>query len=203
MISGKRISLVLLSLAIVCIISATPARADIVIAGSTTGCFGANCTPAPHPAPLLDLTFSGGCFGCVGSPGTNNIGTFTLGNLPADYNGQTFTLLVNFLGPTNPNPATFTATLTGGVDSLGNGSLLIHFIDSPRIFGSIDFGLCSRCTHTPVQLGFYLYDLTLSPGQSVNLTSNVVVIPEPTTLFLLGTGLAGLAARHRRRRLNR
>ena len=196
MVPSKRILLTLLSFAILCIGSAATARADVVIAGSTTGCFGPNCAPMQQPPSLFGLTFTGGCFGCASQPGMNNVGTFTLSDLSANYNGQTFTLLVNFLGPTNPNPATFNATMT----ELGDGNLLIQFIDSPQIFGSIDFGECSRCSNRFVQLRFYFNDVIIGAGQTANLTGRAVVVPEPTTLFLLGTGLAGLAARHRRRR---
>ena len=199
MFSSKRVLLTLLSLAILCIGSAATVRADVIIAGSTSGCFGPNCSPE-HATSVIDLTFSGGCFGCAAPTGIIQIGTFTLGSLPADYTGQTFTLLINFAGPTFPNPATFTATLTGSVDAGGDGSLLIHFMDSPRIFASIDFGECSFCSNRPASFIFHINDLNLRPGENAIVTANAGVIPEPATIFLLGTSLMGAAGWSLKRR---
>jgi hypothetical protein len=40
---------------------------------------------------------------------------------------------------------------------------------------------------------------TLSPGDSIGVTSRFEIIPEPTTLFLVGMGVTGLALARRRR----
>jgi hypothetical protein len=42
-------------------------------------------------------------------------------------------------------------------------------------------------------------EFTLSPGDSIGITSRFEIIPEPTTLLLVGTGVAGLALARRRR----
>jgi hypothetical protein len=198
MFSGQRVLLTLFAFVILCVSTARTAQGGVVH-GSTRGCFGANCTPE-STASLLDLTFDGGCFGCIFEPQLQTIGAFTLGNSnAANFNGQSFTLWVRFDGPTFPEITTFTATLTAGVDANGE-YLLIDFIDSPKIFTHIIFGECSRCTSQVVPLWFEPKDLILRAGQSATLFAESRVIPEPATIVLLGTGLAGVAARHFKRR---
>jgi hypothetical protein len=40
---------------------------------------------------------------------------------------------------------------------------------------------------------------TLSPGDSIGITSRFEIVPEPTTLLLVGMGVTGLALARRRR----
>src|SRR5688572_28770484 len=103
------------------------ARADeVVIAGGTNGCFGANCTPGAS-ATFLGLTYSNSTFagttangfrglGGNANPGANfnNLGSLSLSTAPNTYD-TSFTLQVTFTAPqgiTGSNTATFTATLT-------------------------------------------------------------------------------------------
>jgi hypothetical protein len=206
------------------------ARADeVFIAGFTNGCFGAGCTPGASSS-FLGLTYSNSTFsgttangfralGGNPNPGANvnNLGSFTLSSVPNDYTGQTFTLQVTFTAPqgiSGSNTATFTATLTGTVRSNDQGGVFLDFNNTPQLFTFNDL----NCEPDPTggvpgqqttcgsgQFFFSVNDLSIDPGQTASLTGQITgaqqnAIPEPMTMFLFGTGLAGVAAGVRRRR---
>jgi len=202
------------------------ARADeVFISGFTNGCFGAGCTPGAS-ASIPGLTYSNSTFsgttangfrGLGGNPNpganVNNLGTFTLSTAPNTFN-NTFTLQVTFTAPqgiNGSNTATFVATVTGTVRAADDGGVFIDFDNTPLLFTFNDTN-CGATTvpgqQTTCGAGSFFFsvnDLAIDPGQTSSITGQITgaqqnAIPEPMTMILFGTGLAGIAARARRRR---
>ena len=126
--------------------------------------------------------------------GTNNFGQFFLASSLANYSGNNFTLRLTFTAPTGivgGNSQLFTATVTGAVSGSGTGRVTINFDNTPMIF-TFSNTAGSDGSFTPT-----LNDLSIDPGQDASITGQITsasqtTIPEPTRLFLLGSGLTAV-----------
>lgn len=178
------------------------ARADeVTISGFTTGAI----TGVPQLSFTGNNSFTNTTFLGIGAlSGANNLGTFFLSTAPGTLVAGSFTLNVTFTSPTGINGGqgtTYTASITGSVSPVvNNGGVNINFNNNPVVF-TFTNGTTSGSFSLAVA------DVFVETGQAVNLTAGTTgqqtAIPEPATLFLLGTGLTGIAAKMRKRRKDR
>lgn len=190
----------LLGLAALVIVGAThqTARADeVTISGFTTGA---------NTAPNLSFagnSFTGTTFLNIGSlSGANSLATFFLNTAPGSLVGGSFQLDITFTAPTGiagGQGALYTATIFGSVSpNIDQGGVNIHFVNPTQTFTFNDG------TNTGA-FSLTVADLFVQSGRSASLTAGITgeqsaVVPEPTTLLLLGTGITGIAAKLRQRR---
>jgi hypothetical protein len=176
------------------------ARADeVTIAGTTTGSFSGTTT---------GLSFAGNSFsvttesGFAALSGTDRLGTFTQAPNAGPLSG-TFTLNITFFLPTGiagGQGATYTATVTGTVGSDDEGGALLVFDNASRSQTFTFSNLTANGSFTLTLPDF----VPVTSGDTAELQGRIdgsqTPIPEPATMLLLGTGVAGVAARVRRRR---
>ncbi|HLL71423.1 MAG TPA: PEP-CTERM sorting domain-containing protein [Pyrinomonadaceae bacterium] len=221
---------ILCAVGLLCFVALAPniARADeVTFAGTTSGSF-TSLGGTQTGATLMGLSYINSSFnattvggnrtlnGAAASPGGtnfNNLGSFYIAP-PSDptinnYNGSAFTLTINFDAPTGitgGQTATYTAALSGIVERVGptqSYSVNVRFDNPVQTFSF------TRADGTTGQFTLTVSDvLGLTPNFARAITGTISnasetppePVPEPATMLLLGTGLAGLVARSRRKR---
>jgi len=182
------------------VLSAGTARAEAIsISYITSGTFSTG-TP-------IDLTYTPTSFsGTTSDAGfllLPDLGQFNLGATadPTKFNGNNFTLHLNFLTPLGVIGAVdFVASLTGHINGNGNGNVHVNFTPNSSVVSfanNVGSGTFTLAVNDVI--GLQRGGSATANGNIADAIDPPVGAPEPGSMILLGSGLIAVAYTARRK----
>ena len=191
----SKLILASLTFVVLCLGSATVARADTVAFTGSRFNQSPPASPVGRCAPAFTLEINP----IIGtSTGTSNFGAFTPTQSicvmpPAPLTNGLFTWAF-------ASGDTLTGTYSGALTGVFNPAItsVLDVTENYVITGGT--GLFAGATGNILGLGTVTFTPGILPFANINLNGTITTVPEPATMLLLSTGLAGVGAAIKKRR---
>ena len=188
----SRIGLTTLTFVVLCLGHAASTQADTIA-------FTGSRTTVNNPPPSLNDARCGSVPNLLVTPntgtGTSNLGAFTTQERFC-VNPLTMMVSSGDFRFDFANGSTLLGTIGGSVQPTVNGIQPVSFIFN--VTGGS--GLFAGATGSLMANGQVMFLPGGLSNSTVNFTGTITTVPEPTTMLLLATGLAGVATKVRKRR---
>jgi hypothetical protein len=195
---------------------------EVEIYGNAKACFGLGCTPTENALAVFGgvtgtwVTYNSSLLDFAGlsldgplaiNSVTGNFGTIRTSTLLGSVNvNSAFTLLLSFYNPLAPDILFRNVALTGNLSANPtSGALVLNFDGANGVSPWVPFVDVLSSPHQTGEMRVTAYTMDVPANGKNELTGlvelrNVTATPEPASMLLMASGLAGLAGIKRRRK---